>query len=135
MTSPRALRLLDEFTGKGEMFGRVAHGDGAAASVQIDARCSGDLAQDAEHFGHVLRAGAARERKGLLRLQAVLRRFSGVSGAKTSRGIQMAPKGSVCEPRRDMAVRNPHRQRAGARSDSDVRSNSALDPKRSATCS
>jgi len=32
------LELLDEFTGKGEPLRAVAHGDGAAASVDVDAR-------------------------------------------------------------------------------------------------
>src|SRR5258707_9362860 len=95
MTSPRALSSCWMSSGKGEMFGRVAHGDGAAGSVQIDARCSGDLPQDAEHFGHVLRAGGCGERKGLLRFRAILppllRR---VWSDKHQCGIQWAPKGS-----------------------------------------
>src|SRR5206468_9608232 len=90
-----ALELLDEFTGKREPLRRVEHGDGAAASVDIDASSAGDVAQDAQQLGGIFRCNGRGEWKGLFRLQAVLppllRR---VWGHEDHRGIQGAPKSS-----------------------------------------
>ena len=86
--------MIDQFTGQGQPLRRVAHGNGAAASVKIDARGSSDVAKDAQHLGHLLRADGRGEGKGLLGHHGVhpplLRR---VLSHKYRRGIQGAPKG------------------------------------------
>ena len=96
--------MLDEFTGKGEALRSVAHGDRAAASVKIDARCSGDVAEDAQDFGHILRADSCGEGEGLLCHHGVppplLRR---VWGHKHHRGMQWTPKGSRLRTEEDHA--------------------------------
>ena len=90
-----ALELLDELTGKREPLRRVAHGDGAAASVDIDASSAGDVAQDTQQLGSVFRRNGRGEWKSLFGLQAVLppllRR---VGGDKEQGGVQGAPKRS-----------------------------------------
>ena len=87
--------MLDEFTGKGEALRSVAHGDGAAAGVEVHARCSGDVAEDAQDFGYILRADSCGEGEGLLCHHGVqpplLRR---VWDDRHHSGIQWAPKGS-----------------------------------------
>ena len=85
--------MIDQFTGQGQPLRRVAHGNGAAASVKIDARRSSDVAKDAQYLGHILRADGRGEGKGLLCHNGVhppllLRVWSD----KYRSGIQGAPK-------------------------------------------
>src|SRR5260370_1741649 len=85
--------LFDEFTCKGQALRRVAHGDGSAASVKSNVRCSGDVAQHAQNLGGILRADGCGERKDLFGFQAILppllRR---IWSDKHKRGIQGTPK-------------------------------------------
>ena len=101
--------MLDQSSGKGEPLWRVAHGDGAAASVKIDARCSRDVAKDAQDLSHILRADGCREWKGLLRHYGVqpplLRR---VLSDKQRSGIQWAPKGPRLGTKEGHARREIH---------------------------
>src|SRR5207245_9440419 len=67
--SAGAFELRDEFIGKREPLRRVAHGDGAAARVDIDARSTGDVAEDKQQLGDILSVTIGSERICLLRLQ------------------------------------------------------------------
>ncbi len=88
------MELLDELAGKGQTFRRVAHGDGAAASVEVNTRSAGDVAQDAQHLGDVLGTHGPGNRKCLFCLHGVLAAFfQRVWSDKHQGGIYGAPKG------------------------------------------
>src|SRR5260370_20860076 len=90
-----SFKLFNQVTREGETLRSVAHGDGAAASVDIDARPSSDVAQHAQHLGDIFGADCCGEYKSLLRFQAVLTPLlRRVWSDEQQSGIHGAPKGA-----------------------------------------
>ena len=92
--SARPFDLLNKSAGESQPLRSVAHGDGVATRVEINARGSRDIAQDAYNFRGLLGTDGGRKRKRLLGFQIVLPAFFRIVCCdKHQRGIHRAPEG------------------------------------------